>query len=92
MNVWNIIKEYDLIKSVPEDVLATLREGDAGLIEETLKPADVDDMLHYEIFIGSVDLAMNAMTRAGKDLGYRTIRSNGYLEREIEIEKRQNCY
>ena len=82
-----IIQEYDLLGNIPVGVLTTLHKGDAGLIEETLKLADVDEMLHYEILIGSVDLAMNAMVKAGKDLGYRTIRSAGYLLRDIEIEK-----
>lgn len=83
----NILKDYDLLKSIPVNVLMTLREGDAGNIEETIKPAEVADVLHYETLIGNIDLAMNAIQEIGKNLGYRTIRSSEFLVREIEFEK-----
>ncbi len=87
-----ILIDFDLVDKIPLRVMTFLQEGADGKHSDTIKPNRLNGKLHDEILIGSIDLAIKALLKTGSTLGYRTKRSEKYIENDIELEKNRIIY
>ena len=77
-----IVDRYDLGEVLPAPVVARLRGGAAGDIEETPKPGD-DAFQHVvNVLVANNDTAVNAAAAAAAELGYATIVLSTLIEGE----------
>jgi glycerate 2-kinase len=70
---WEILKKYGLLNEIAPSILNHLRLGKEGKIEETPKPGDGAFAKVYNFLIGSNLLALQAVARESKSLGFNTL-------------------
>ncbi len=66
-DAYTVLKKYDTLAKIPANVLKTLDLGRRGKIEET--PKSLDNVKNY--IIGDLHLALTAMDKKAKALGFR---------------------
>lgn len=81
----NIISKRHLERSIPDEVIEYLQNGIAGKIPETCKPGQ-NNIIHQEVLIGNIDLALDKVLELGTELGYKVHRSTQCLAGDIEAE------
>ena len=77
-----IVDRYDLGDALPAPVLARLRGGAAGDIEETPKPGDGAFQHVTNVLVANNDTAVRAGAAAAAELGYATIVLSTLIEGE----------
>lgn len=65
-----VVNKYKLLSKIPQSVIAHLRAGVRGEIQETPKPGDSVFKHNIECIIGSIKLALQAAERTARWLGY----------------------
>jgi len=68
-----IVAKYRLEETAPAPVIAVLRDGAAGRLQETLKPGDPAAALATNILIGTNRAAVLAARAKARDLGYHAV-------------------
>jgi len=77
-----ILNRYDLVARVPENVLAILKQGAAGVIAETPKEGDPAFEKTQNVIIGSNALAVSAARDKAGELGYTSLVLSTLIEGE----------
>jgi len=77
-----IIEKYDIAAQVPQAILAHLKRGAKGEIEETPKEGDKIFARTYNLIIASNEIAAEAAVEKAKELGFRTLLLSTYIEGE----------
>ena len=77
-----ILEHYAIAGQVPEPILARLRDGMAGAIEETPKPGDPRFDRVQNIVVGSNSQAADAALAAARAEGFNTLLLTTYLQGE----------
>jgi hydroxypyruvate reductase len=69
-DAWGILEEYDLLGRVPPAALSRLRQGRAGVVQETPKPGAAVFARVHNFLLGSNRLALTAAAAAAQRLGF----------------------
>jgi hydroxypyruvate reductase len=69
-DAWAILEEYDLLGRIPPTVLFHLRQGCAGVLQETPKPGEAIFTHVHNLLLGSNHLALTAAAAAARRLGF----------------------
>ncbi|MFY7839114.1 MAG: glycerate kinase type-2 family protein, partial [Lacibacter sp.] len=69
-DAWNVIKQYQLEKTIPVSVAQHLQKGMEGRIPETIKPGVALLKQSHHYIIGSNDTALHAAAKKANELGY----------------------
>ena len=77
-----IVDRYDLAELLPAPVVARLRGGAAGDIDETPKPGDAAFERVANVLVANNDTAVSAAAVAAAELGYATIVLSTLIEGE----------
>ncbi len=77
-----IVKHYGLSTKLPVRVLKLLKDGVAGLIEETPKPGDSIFEKVQNLVIGSNRAALVASSLKAGELGYKTLILSSFIQGE----------
>ncbi len=77
-----ILGKYGLTRRVPAPVLARLKQGIAGLVDETPKPDDAAFRRAQNLIVGSNRLAVDAAAAKARQLGYRPLVLSTFVEGE----------
>ena len=77
-----ILRKYGLTQRVPAPVLARLKQGIAGLVDETPKPDDAAFRRAQNLIVGSNRLAVDAAAAKARQLGYRPLVLSTFVEGE----------
>ncbi len=78
----DIVQRYGLLRRVPKPVLARLKRGAAGAVQETPKPGDAAFNSVRNVIVGSNRAALDAAAVAARSLGYRTLVLSSSMEGE----------
>jgi glycerate 2-kinase len=78
----DILRRYRLMRRVPNTVRERLERGVAGGIEETPKPGDPIFARVQNVVVGNNRIAIDAMVRVARALGYRTMVLSTMIEGE----------
>lgn len=70
---WTILNKYKLLNEVAPSILRHLQLGKEGKIEETPKPGDASFERVYNTLIGSNFLALQAIARESRSLGFNDV-------------------
>jgi hydroxypyruvate reductase len=81
-DAYAILERYDVVEQVPEPILARLRDGMAGTIDETLKPGDRRFDRVQNLVVGSSSQAADAALEAARAEGFNTLLLTTYLQGE----------
>ncbi len=77
-----ILGKYGSTRRVPAPVLARLKQGIAGLVDETPKPDDAAFRRAQNLIVGSNRLAVDAAAAKARQLGYRPLVLSTFIEGE----------
>ena len=77
-----ILRKYGLTQRVPAPVLARLKQGIAGLVDETPKQGDAAFRRAQNLIVGSNRLAVDAAAAKARQLGYRPLVLSTFIEGE----------
>jgi hydroxypyruvate reductase len=78
----DILRRYRLVKHVPKAVRERLERGAAGGIEETPSPGDPVFSRVRNVIVGNNRIAIDAMVRVARTLGYRSMVLSTMIEGE----------
>lgn len=78
----DVLREFDLLDTVPASVTAWLKRGAAGEVPETPKPGDDLFQRVSTLVIGSNDIAAEAALAKARDLGFTAHLLTTFLEGE----------
>jgi hydroxypyruvate reductase len=78
----DILRRYRLMRRVPNTVRERLERGVAGGIDETPKPGDPIFARVQNVVVGNNRIAIDAMVRVARALGYRTMVLSTMIEGE----------
>jgi glycerate 2-kinase len=81
-DAYAILKRYDIVEQVPEPILARLRDGMAGAVDETLKPGDRRFDRVQIVVVGSSSQAGEAALATARAEGFNTLLLTTYLQGE----------
>lgn len=79
----DILRKYELLQSVPENILKYLQAGESGDIPETPKPGDPVFDRTSNIIVGSNHLALEAAKREAENLKFNTFIITDRLQGEV---------
>ena len=72
-NSMEIIRKYKIENKIPQSILAHIKKGLLGKVQETLKPGDKAVKNVTNIIVGSLSTAIDSAQKTAQDLGYNTI-------------------
>jgi glycerate 2-kinase len=79
-----VLRKYNLLDSVPEQILRVLRDGEAGKLPETVKEGDpILDRVHNVLIADNYRAAQAAIAHA-RSLGWNVILLTTYLHGEAQ--------
>jgi hydroxypyruvate reductase len=81
-DAYAILERYQIVDQVPEPILARLRGGIAGTVDETLKPGDRRFERVQNLVIGSGSQAADAALATARTEGFNTLLLTTYLQGE----------
>jgi hydroxypyruvate reductase len=81
-DAYAILERYDIVEQVPEPILARLRDGMAGAVDETLKPGDRRFDRVQNVVVGSSSQAGEAALATARAEGFNTLLLTTYLQGE----------
>jgi hydroxypyruvate reductase len=81
-DAYAILERYDVVGRIPEPILAHLRGGLAGAVDETLKPGDPRFARVQNMVVGSSSQAADAALAAARAEGFNTLLLTTYLQGE----------
>jgi len=70
-DAWSVIARYDLADRVPERVARLLKDGMAGALPDTVKPASPEAGRSHSLIVGSNRTALGGAARAARERGWR---------------------
>lgn len=77
-----IIEKFGIAEKVPPDVLQFLKDGAAGILEETPKAGDIVFQRNQNLVVGSNRAALFAAEKQAVALGYNTLILSSFIEGE----------
>lgn len=78
----DVLRQFDLLDTIPDSVRILLESGAAGSARETPKPGDPIFNRVSTVVIGSNDIAAEAAMAEAQHLGFQTLLLTTYLEGE----------
>jgi hydroxypyruvate reductase len=81
-DAWGIVQRYGLAARLPRSIARRLREGVAGMLQETPKPGDPLFAAAHTVIVGDNRVAALAAVRAAQRLGYNSLLLSTYVEGE----------
>jgi hydroxypyruvate reductase len=81
-DAWTVLERHGVLKQVPAAILAHLRSGMQGDVEETPKPGDAAFGRVQNVVIGSNRIAARAAAAAAWELGYHSLLLSTFVEGE----------
>jgi len=83
-DAYNVLKKYDLLNKIPENIKKRIQLGLSGKIEETPKPGDKIFRNVHNILIASNRTACIAAVKKAKELGTNSMLLSTYIEGEAK--------
>jgi hydroxypyruvate reductase len=77
-----VVEQYNLNDQIPSAVMAHLRKGVAGTVQETPKPDDPIFRTGLNLIVGSNMQCLKAAERKAQELGYQTLILSSLVEGE----------
>ncbi|BAJ64549.1 glycerate kinase type-2 family protein [Anaerolinea thermophila] len=84
-NAWEILRQYDLEREIPESVRQILRNGMNGHLPETPKPGDALFEKVFTTVIGSNRIAAEAARQQAQEEGFHTAILTTFLQGEASV-------
>jgi hydroxypyruvate reductase len=81
-DAYAILEHYDIVAQMPEPILARLRDGMSGAVDETLKPGDRRFDRVQNVVVGSSSQAADAALATARAEGFNTLLLTTYLQGE----------
>ncbi|TMA63181.1 MAG: glycerate kinase [Deltaproteobacteria bacterium] len=85
-----ILRRYDIERSIPPAAMDYLARGARGEVAETPKPSDTIFEMVRNVIVGSNRLAVDAARRRAEELGYSTMILSDSIEGESRIVARSH--
>lgn len=81
-DAWAVLERFGVLKQAPAAVLAHLRSGLQGAVDETPKPGDAVFAGVHNVVVGSNRIAARAAAVSARELGYHTLLLSTFVEGE----------